>query len=387
MNLLLILASFTVIAVMADEEPNAVFQESLKSFSAKIYKELADSSPGNFLTCPLSSELVLAMVLNGARDQTAQQLAHALSLPNDLATTNKIVNSAISSLETGSTTYTLKTVNKIFVSNDTIIKSGFAKTAADIFKSSVGTVDFKNKEASVDHVNAWAADNTENRITNLLTTQDIKDNTRAILLNAIYFQATWAKRFHEENTIEKPFYTSPTKTSPVKMMEQTSTFGYLDQPNAQFLKMSYLGTDVVMIVALPKERDGLSKLEDQIENVLSAKDFEYKKVHVLFPKFTMDAKIKMKPLLERLGVIDLFKPIADLTNLSDNRLYISEVVQKNYIEVNEKGTIAASATAAIAGLGAGYNPEEPIEFVADHPFIYYIWSPAGIMFVGRLYEP
>ncbi|KAK5637986.1 hypothetical protein RI129_012281 [Pyrocoelia pectoralis] len=385
MNLLL-LASLTVIAVMADEDPNAVFQESLRSFSSKIYKELADSSPGNFLACPLSSELVLAMVLNGARDQTAQQLAHAISVPNDLATTNKIVNSAISSIKTGST-YTLKTVNKIFVSNDTTIKSGFAKTAAEIFKSSVGTVDFKNKQASVDHVNAWAADNTENRITNLLTTQDIKDDTRAILLNAIYFQATWAKRFHEENTIEKPFYTSPTKTSPVKMMEQTSTFEYLDQPNAQFLKMSYLGTDAVMVVVLPKEKDGLSKLEDQIDNVLSAKNFEHKKVHVLFPKFTMDTKIKMKPLLERLGVIDLFKPTADLTDLSDNRLYISEVVQKNYIEVNEKGTIAASATAAIAGVGAGYNPEEPIEFAVDHPFIYYIWSPTGIMFVGRLYEP
>ncbi|KAB0791635.1 hypothetical protein PPYR_03435 [Photinus pyralis] len=369
---------------MADEDASAAFKDSVTSFSVKVYKEMAAASPGSFLVCPLSSELVLALVLNGARERTALQLANGISLPNDLPTTNKMVNAAVTQIQSDRS-YTLKSVNKIFVSDDTTIKDTFAKTAQEIFESSVGTIDFKNKKASVDQVNAWAAENTENRINNLLTTQDVKDDTRMILLNAIYFQATWAKRFREQSTTQKPFYGSPNQ---VAMMEQTDNFDYFDHPNAQFLKMSYLGgSNIAMVVALPKDNNGLSKLEEQIEDTLSSKDFGYKKVHVLFPKFTMDTKIKMKPLLEKIGIIDLFKPTADLTNMSDSSLYVSEVVQKNYIEVNEKGTIAASATAAIAGVGAGYNPEKPIDFVADHPFIYYIVSPAGIMFVGRYYGP
>ncbi|KAF5306576.1 hypothetical protein FQR65_LT07303 [Abscondita terminalis] len=383
-----ILVAFVVLSVASVLGNDlAEFVKSNNEFSANVYKELAKENDGNFVVCPMSTEIALSMVHAGAKKQTAEQLAHGMSLPNSVSKVKSMMEVLIPELKSDPNVYTLKTLNKLYVSDDLKISSDYKTTVTDVFKSEVENVDFKKGSEAVDKINGWVSKSSDNHIKELIQNSDIDDNTKAVLLNSIYFQATWAKQFNDKETKKTKFYASKVGDVEVDMMDTTGNFehrrcGYF---NAQFLKMPYIGKDLTMVVILPNEKDGLAHIEANIQDIFGAQKFSNKKVHVNFPKFKMDATIRFIPILRKLGIVDLFVPGADLSGITSNSLplYITNVIQKNYVEVNEKGTIAASATAAIVGLGSSFNPEPPVEFIADHPFIYYIESPAGILFIGR----
>ncbi|KAK4878220.1 hypothetical protein RN001_010726 [Aquatica leii] len=379
MKIIVALLVFEIVFVLGDNNLDQ-FSESNREFSANIYKELAEENSGNFVGCPMSTEIVLSMVHAGAREKTASQLAHGLSLPNSNTKINSMMKAILPKLESKPQYFTLKSVNKMYVGKDLNILPSFKSTVVDVFKAAVENINFKAKDNAAHEINKWVEEQTENHIKDLISVQDITDETKAVLLNAMYFQATWAKRFYEGSTKKTDFHTGKIGKVLVDMMDKTDSFGYHECSDlkSKYLKMDYLGSDLSMVVVLPDEKDGLPLVESKIHEVLKNQKYDYKKVHVNFPKFKMDATIKFIPILEKLGVIDLFKPHANLHGISsDSQLYITNVIQKNYIEVNEKGTMAASATAAIAGVGASFDPEPPKEFIADHPFLYYINSPAG----------
>ncbi|KAF5306577.1 hypothetical protein FQR65_LT07304 [Abscondita terminalis] len=363
------------------------FAKSNKEFTANIYKELAQKNSGNFLGSPISAEIVLSMVHAGAKKQTAEQLAKGLSFPDDVSKIKLMMKAITTELKSEPDVNVLRTVNKMYVSDNLKISQDYKTTVADVFKSAVESVDFTKTDETVAKVNEWVSKNTENHIKELLAKGDVDQNTKAILLNAIYFRASWSKKFYDLNTKKSKFYTNKIGEIDVDMMETTNTYdfhkcGYF---KAKFLKMPYLGKDLSMVVILPDEKDGLAHIEANIYEALDNQKYDWKKVHVKFPKFKMDATISFIPILEKLGIIDLFQENADLSGITSDGtpLHVSNVIQKSYIEVNENGTVATSATAALVALTSSYNPELPVEFTADHPFIYYIESPAGILFVGR----
>ncbi|KAF5278856.1 hypothetical protein FQR65_LT03545 [Abscondita terminalis] len=150
--------------------------------------------------------------------------------------------------------------------------------------------------------------------------------------------------------------------------------------------MPYEGGEYTMVIVLPHAKEGLAELENKIEEVLSSPTGFRVKVHVQIPKFKIQTEIQFTNVLKNLGVTDLFGDDADLSGFSapgEQPLKINDVVQKAVIEVDEKGTVAAAATRGRGFLSYKSLRPQVREFNANHPFIYYIKGPNGVMFIGR----
>src|SRR5579871_2452346 len=175
-------------------------------------------------------------------------------------------------------------------------------------------------------------------------------------------------------------------------MAQTATFKYAENDDLQVLEMNYAGGDLSMIVLLPRKNDGLHALEDKLsvdglnQLLLDAKSAE---VRVILPKFKLTSQFSLKETLEQMGMPDAFSDQSDFSGMDGTRLlYISAVVHKAYVDVNEEGTEAAASTGVVM-MSRGIQRHQPPVFRADHPFIFLIRDThsGSILFLGRLTDP
>lgn len=386
----LILLALGVMATQAEQDPVLKeFSDGNVLFTANVYKEMLKTHSGNFLVCPLSVDVVLALVHAGAKGNTAKQLSSGLHLPESHEKISETFTKLSPTLQ-GNDKYTLSSANKVYVKDSFKISDKFKSTAVDVFKAEIQNIDFTKKEKAAGDMNKWVEEKTHDKIKDLIKPDDLDEDTRAVLINALYFKGAWVKQFSEHLTKKKPFHVSKQKQVDVDMMEITDSFNYYESPElkAKFLEMPYEGGDVTMTFVLPNDVEGLSALESRINEVLVAPKYNWERVHVQLPKYKIESTIQFKPILQALGVVDAFEDFADFTGIGANQepLKISKVIQKAFIEVEEKGTTAAAATAVIpiVGLSASIGPiEPPKEFLADHPFLFILKHNNGILFVGR----
>ncbi|XP_014404788.1 PREDICTED: leukocyte elastase inhibitor [Myotis brandtii] len=224
--------------------------------------------------------------------------------------------------------------------------------------------------------------------------------TKLVLVNAIYFKENWEETFSKEATTDTPFRLNKKDTKTVKMMYQKSTFpfGYIEDLKCRVLELPYQGRDLSMVILLPDdiedEATGLKKIEEQLtleklHEWTKPENLRFIKVNVHLPSFKLEESYNLNSHLVSLGIEDLFNSKADLSGMARARdLFISKIIHKSFVEVNEEGTEAAAATAVI-GLGSLMLPETVENFVADHPFIFFIrHNPStNILFLGRLSSP
>jgi len=390
----LLLLTFGVLSALAEDSSQVLrdFSVGNRQFTANVYSELLKSNSGNFLVCPLSVDVVLALVHAGARGQTAQQLSAGLYLPNSTEKIQEIFTHLAPTLK-GNDKYNLSSANKVYVKHDFKIADGFKNTAVNVFDAEIQNIDFSKTEQASAEMNKWVEDKTHDKIKNLIQPDDLDESTRAVLINAMYFHGKWVKEFNEHATRKRPFFLNSKDNVETDMMETTDNFKYYDSPelNAKFLELPYEGDDITMTLVLPNEIEGLSALEANIGKVLEAPNYNTERVNVVIPKFKIETTIQFKPILQALGIKDAFEDIADFSEMSVNHepLAISKVVQKAFIEVEEKGTTAAAATAVIYQFRSSLARQiEPFLFYADHPFIFYLThKDSGIMFIGRYNKP
>ncbi|KAF5278858.1 hypothetical protein FQR65_LT03547 [Abscondita terminalis] len=388
-TLALILIVVVLKVVANDEEQNLqdAFVIGNQRFSADVYNELKATNTGNFVFCPLSAEIILALTRIGAKGNTGTQLSQALHIPDDTDKIQKIFKLLTPKLISNDN-YTLNSANRIYLNTGYQIREDFRTIARESFSADVKNVNFKAKDDAVREINQWVSEQTFDKIQNLLDPKLISEDTRTVLVNALYFKSTWMRKFDEKLTTTKPFYLNNKDHVDVDMMENTDYYLYSDSNNlkAQFLEMHYVGGDYSMVIVLPHDKEGLAELEGKIETVLKISSKFRVKVHVEIPKFKIQTDIKLTDILKNLGVKDAFENYADLSGFSapgEQPLKISDVVQKAVIEVDEKGTVAAASTAVIGVMATSAFRPIIHQFKADHPFIYYINGPNGIMFVGR----
>ena len=385
MKLLLIVA-IAVMAVHANDELLKEFSDGNRLFSANVYKELKKTNSGNFLVCPLSVDVVLSLVHAGARGDTAKQLSNGLQLPESHEKVQDIFKSLSPKLR-GNDKYTLSSANKVYVKDGFQISDDFKKTAVDVYNSEIQNIDFAKSESAAGEINKWVEDKTSNKIKNLIKGDDLNEDTTAVLINALYFKGAWVKQFSEYGTRKQPFHLNKEKQVDVDMMEITEYFDYYEDSKAKYLEMEYEGKDVSMTFVLPNDIEGLGDLEDNIVDVLSAPKYSKQRVHVQLPKFKIETTIQFKPILQQLGVKDIFEDNADLSGIGAKKepLKVTKVVQKAFIEVEEKGTTAAAATAVfVSRKSAAFRQVDTFEFVANHPFLLILRHKiAGVMFIGR----
>jgi serpin B len=235
---------------------------------------------------------------------------------------------------------------------------------------------------------------TQDRIQNLIAPGVLTAATELVLTNAIYFKGSWAAPFEKAATEEQVFHLSTGGEAKAAMMHRTANYRYAEGADFQAVKLPYAGNELAMIILLPHAADGLPQLEKEF--VSSTKlsvyldKFDDEKVAVSIPKFRMTDSFELAPALISLGMEDAFGGRADFSGMTGMKgLYLSNVIHKAFIEVNEEGTEAAAATAPVMVGSIAFRPQPPKVFDANRPFLIVIRDEksGAILFMGRLAKP
>jgi serpin B len=359
------------------------------AFALDLYGQLA-AQKGNFTISPYSVSTALSMVYAGAKGETAAQMGQALHLPP------RVVPGAQAPVLAAADELTFRTANALWLAPHYPAKPGFVAVVRDDFGGKLQVVDFTNSQGAADEINAWVAAQTAHKIQNLVAPPMFSAATRMVLTNAVYFKASWLRPFEKEETRPMPFHTPGGREVQVDMMNTTAHFSFLRRDGMQMVSLPYKG-DAALVVILPDRDDGLAALEAKLTPALLQTWLDAAqpaRVALSLPKFKETSTFDMNDTLQNLGMRQVFDPAqADLTGIAavpGERLFVSDVVHKAYIDVNENGTEAAAATAVVMMTMSMPMPEAPpVPFVADHPFLYLIRasSTGAILFIGRVDDP
>ncbi|RZC42489.1 Serpin domain containing protein, partial [Asbolus verrucosus] len=219
------------------------------------------------------------------------------------------------------------------------------------------------------------------------------DKTTLLLVNALYFKGSWKHPFSKHSTEKKNFHKTAKNVIQVDTMRSSGkTFGYYEnsQLKAKFLDLRFKGEGVALVIALPNEIEGLAALESHAEKVFGPHKFASETVEVALPKFKIETRTDFKDVLKKLGVNKTFSAEeADLSGIAGEKgdLFVNEVLQKAFIEVDEEGVEAAAATFVASPRMLMLRPPPARKFIADHPFMFYITVKNVIVFGGRVTEP
>ncbi|KAF2895117.1 hypothetical protein ILUMI_11062 [Ignelater luminosus] len=355
-----------------------------------IYKKLLKPTLSNFIVCPLSADIALALTTTGAQGQTAQELVTALHLPKQpqgLQEAFKIISHNLH----GSDQYTLNSANKIYIKNKFQINNQFKKLATDVFNVDIQNINFEKNIDAANEINRWVEDKTQNKIVNLIHSSLLNNETQLVLINAIYFHGKWVKQFDPSASTPSTFYLNNNYSTKTKMMTAEDYYEYYESSelNAKFLKLDYAGNEVSMHIVLPNNIEGLSVLEKRLLDVLVPPKYNKEKVHVMIPRMKLETQIDFKSILQAMGVKSAFENDANFHGIAANEgnLKITEVIQKAFLVVTEEGTTAAASTGLVyyVPLSAAPQEESLKMFFANRPFLFYLrLNRLGVnFFVGR----
>jgi serpin B len=291
----------------------------------------------------------------------------------------------------------LSIANALWGHKDTHFLPEFLQETNDNYGAALQQVDFAQAEDTRRTINGWVAQHTADKIRDLLHPGDITPDTRLVLTNAIYFKGDWLRPFDGNHTYDQPFHVTKTKDVSVPMMHEDGEFLHLEdeEKSFQLLEMAYKDSELSMVVLLPAQVDGLAQLEKKLNAQTLAKWLEKAhptKVVVTLPKFTMRSRLPLAEKLQAMGMTAAFREQeADFTGMTLDKppLFVSTVIHEAWVDVNEKGTEAAAATAVGLRASAAPPPQKPVVFRADHPFLFLIRDTrlGSILFLGRMSNP
>ncbi|XP_076999796.1 serpin B9 [Tamandua tetradactyla] len=372
------------------------FSEANGTFAIRLLKMLCQDSPShNVFYSPMSISSALAMILLGAKGNTAAQLAQAFSL-NAGDHIHQGFQSLFNEINKPGTQYLLRIANRLFGEKTYEFLSTYRESCLRFYHSELEELSFiKAAEVSRKHINTWVSGKTEGKIRQLLPSSSVGPETKLVLVNAIYFKGKWSEPFDKTYTKEMPFKINQKEQKPVQMMYQESTFklAYVKEVRTQILELPYAGDELSMVVLLPDDDVDLNMVENHLtfEKLMAWTKpdcMRSTEVEVYLPRFKLEEDYDMESVLQRLGISDAFQVAkADLSAMSGNRdLFLSKFVHKSYVEVNEEGT---EATAASAMVVMECCLESGPRFCADHPFLFFIRHNAAncILFCGRFSSP
>ena len=369
--------------------------EGNNAFALELYAKLRQGE-GNLFFSPYSISTALAMTYAGARGETKLQMAKVLhfSLPSEeLHSTLGMLSKDLNERgEKGG--YELSVANALWYQKGYVFLEEFLGLVRTDYGSGLNEVDFVGAaETARRTINDWVKKETRDKIKELIGPGVLDSLTRLVLTNAIYFKGNWAEQFDKDRTKEAPFTLINSQKVDVAMMNQTGEFKYMEAEDFQGLELPYVDNELSMIILLPKEVGGLRGLE---KTLTAEKLSEWlarlgkREVIVSVPKFEITSQFGLGDVLKLMGMKDAFVPeVADFSGMNGKKdLFISAVIHKAYVDVNEEGTEAAAATGVVVGLTA-VGPRERRVFRADHPFLFLIRDnhSGSILFIGRVMNP
>lgn len=354
---------------------------------------LEESDGQNLFISPLSINFALGMAYNGVVDQTAEEMQTILKLQEFALTESnqgyKCLIDVLDAIQLTDDQVQMDIANSIWYNQDIAIKSDFLDTNEFYFDGQVKETDFNNPAAK-DIIHEWISDNTNGKITEII--DQIPADIVMYLINAIYFNGNWKYEFDEEATNDKTFYKENGDVVATPFMSQQETFNFFETDNFRAVELPYGDDKFSMSVLVPK---GNYQVNDLITE-LNAENwdewmnaFKPQEMVLNFPKFTLEYKVLLNDALKAMGMQRAFRQDAQFDKINDNiPLWISRVLHKTFIEVNEVGTEAAAVTVVEIVTESAVIDGPPV-FSADRPFVYVIRDKVegSIAFVGKMVDP
>jgi len=288
--------------------------------------------------------------------------------------------------------------NSLWAQKDFKFLESFFNLVEAEYNSILKNVDFKDaaeREKARQELNSWVEQKTNDKIKNLIKEDDIDRDTRLILVNAIYFKDVWAYPFEASETKVKPFFLNDNDTIHTLMMPKTEGINYYENSDMKAVEIPYKDDKLSMLIFLPNYNDGIGDMEKSLNNGLYSQvlsSLKRERVELSLPKFKTTLDFKLDIALKKMGMLIAFDPYhADFSGMTgSNDLYISHVIHKVFIDVNESGTEAAAATAVTMNFMCNIvDRRDKKIFNADHPFIFLIKDNAtgSILFMGKIMNP
>jgi serpin B len=365
------------------------------AFALDLYQALR-SQPGNLFYSPYSISLALAMTYAGARGETETEMADVLhfTLPQDQlhAAFNGLDVQLNREVEGEEQSFQLNIANSIWGQQNFAFQPDFLDTLAVNYGAGLRLVDYAaDPEAARQQINAWVEDETQDKIKDLIPAGALDPLTRLVLANAIYFKAAWQNQFEQNNTEDAPFTLLDGSQVDVPTMRQSEGMNYAAGDGWQAVELAYEGGRQSMLILLPAEGQfeafEASLNTARLDDILNA--MEWTTVELALPKFSFESEFELNRALAELGMPVAFDAErADFSGMTgESNLYISDVIHKAFVDVNEEGTEAAAATAVIMRLES--MPIDPVQMQVDHPFIFMIRDneTGSILFTGRVVNP
>ena len=375
----------------SSDEVNPVVQGN-NAFALNLYSQLRPQK-GNLFFSPYSLSTALAMTYAGAKGQTATEMAQVLHFNVEPESLHSAFATNLAKLNANQQQgYQLSIANRLWGQKGYKFLDPFLKTTQNYYGARLETVDFADAtEASRQTINTWVAQKTQDKIQDIIPKDVLLPTAKLVLTNAIYFKGNWSNSFDPTLTKEEPFLVTANEQINVPIMHRSQTgVAYADLAQLQLLSLPYSESNLSMVILLPKKVDGLAELEqqltpDNLKKWLSSMR-EGRQVDVSLPKFKVTSAFEMKKELSELGMKSAFSDQeADFSGMDGKKdLYISAVIHKAFVDVNEKGTEAAAAT----GVEMVTRSTSP-KFQANHPFLFLIRDneSGSILFIGRVLNP
>lgn len=370
--------------ILSDAERSAV--EKTNEFALNLFRTQA--SMDSKVVSPVSVAYLMGLLANGANGSTQSEIMKALSMNGtSLSTLNETYNAIIKTASSHDTQAQVNIANCVTVNKQVTLKDSYTATMRKTYNASVESMDFASSKALA-KINSWCSKQTEGMIPKIIDQLD--PSATAVLMNAVYFNGTWANKFDKDDTKTENFsgYTRDIKKVP--MMHQEKKFSYTDNSDFAAVTLPYGNGSFSMTVILPAN----GKSTTDILKSLNAKTLEKTQldmtecvVDLKLPRFSTTTETQLNKPISALGATSMFQPgKADFSNMTDASMFVSTMLQKAKIEVNERGTKAAAVTAAIMTMSM-LQPEEPrhVTFHANRPFIYLITErySGAIFFIGQ----
>jgi serpin B len=355
--------------------------EASASFALELYEQVRETE-GNLCVSPYGLSSALAMTLAGARERTAEQIADVLQIEagNDGGVPAR-------ALEEGERQLWLAT--GLWAQTGIDLRAEYVSELQSRFRAGYSPLDFNNgPEQARESINAWAARHTGGRISALLAEGQLDSDTVLVLTSAVYFEGRWSLPFDATRTIEGEFLLGGGRAVEVPFMSQTGSFRLGRADRVDLIELPYGGGRFSMVVLLPSNAEGLSRLEESldVDHLSSWMDtLADAIVRLRLPRFGVASRLDLIEPLRSMGMTDAFDGRADFSGITDGeRLFVSAVVQNARIDVDERGTEGSSTDGVVIKKGP-----PPDEFVVDRPFIFLVRdrSTGGIVFIGRIANP
>ncbi|KFV97897.1 PREDICTED: heterochromatin-associated protein MENT-like [Eurypyga helias] len=403
---------------------------SVGKFTVDLFNKLNETSKcKNIFFSPWSISAALALTYLGAKGNTAIEMAEVLHFTQAVGAEGSSsvarpsrgrpkrrkmdpehkqaedihsgFKELLAAINKPRSSYSLKSANRVYVEKNFPLVPLYIQLSKNYYKAEPHKMNFKTApEQSRKEINTWVEKQTEGKIKNLLSSQDVVSSTKLILVNAIYFKAEWEVKFQAANTDVQPFRLSKNKTKPVKMMYMRNTFPVLIMASMNFkmIELPYVKRELSMFILLPDDikdsTTGLEQLEreltyEKLSEWTDSKKMTETVVDLYLPKFTMDEKYDLSDNLNSMGMHTAFSPSADFSGMAaKTNLMISKVCHMSFVAVDEKGTEAAAATAVNMIVTSVYVGQV-LKFKVDHPFYFFIRHniSKSILFFGRFCSP